>query len=118
MIDRKKFDDTFQYYDKDVILDIISIFEKELPGRLEKIHHNILEQDLAALAFNAHSLKSVAGTFMATEPAGLAMKMEQLATQGIPGELPQLFAALKSASEELLRELLEIRRELLNEDSS
>jgi HPt (histidine-containing phosphotransfer) domain-containing protein len=115
MIDRQKFDDTFQYFDKEVILNIIDIFEKELPERFIKIHRNIREKDFDAIAFNAHSLKSVAGTFMATEPTDLARKMEELAIQRNGQGLPEIYEKLKSASEELLRELSEIRKELLSE---
>jgi HPt (histidine-containing phosphotransfer) domain-containing protein len=110
MIDRKQFDDTFQYFDKEVLLKIIDIFEQELPGRLEKIRENIREKDYETLAFNAHSLKSAAGTFMAGEPRELAGKMEQLATQGTGQDLQDLFEKLKSAAEELLNELKEIRQ--------
>jgi HPt (histidine-containing phosphotransfer) domain-containing protein len=118
MIDRKKFDDTFQYFDKEVILNIIDIFEKELPERFEKIQKNIREKDFNALAFNSHSLKSVAGTFMATEPSRLAKKMEELAIRGDEKGLSEVFENLKSATEELLRELTEIRREFLSKDPS
>ncbi len=118
MIDRQKFDDTFQYFDKEVILNIIDIFEKELPERFEKIHHNILEKDFDALAFNAHSLKSVAGTFMAIEPSNLARKIEEMAIQKADDGLPEVFENLKSASEELLRELKEILREFVSDDHS
>ena len=111
MIDRKKFDDTFRYFDREVLLKIIDIFEQELPERLEKIRKNILEKDYETLAFNAHSLKSAAGTFMAGEPRKLAGKMEQLAIQGSGQGLQDLFEKLKSAAEELLNELKEIRQE-------
>ena len=115
MIDRKKFNDTFQYFDREVVLNIIDIFEKELPGRLEKIQENIREKDYEALAFNAHSLKSVTGTFMASEPTKLAKKLEEMAVRQSGQDLPDLFGKLRSALEQLLRELAEIRSEPFQE---
>jgi HPt (histidine-containing phosphotransfer) domain-containing protein len=114
MIDRQKFNDTFQYFDKDVLLKIIGIFEKELPERLETIRRNIREEDYKTLAFNAHSMKSAAGTFLASEPGVLASKIEQMAVRESGEQLPELFEQLKAAEEELLRELTEIRKEFLN----
>ena len=116
MIDRQKFDDTFQYFDKEVILNIIDIFEKELPERLEKIQKNIREGDFYALAFNAHSLKSITGTFLASEPSKLAKKIEELAIRGTSQGLQELCDKLRAAEGELLRELTEIRRELSSKD--
>jgi HPt (histidine-containing phosphotransfer) domain-containing protein len=111
MIDRQKFNEIFQYFDKEVILNIIDLFEKELPVRLEKIQKNILEKDFEALAFNAHSMKSVAGTFMVSAPAELAGRMEELARQGTVQGLQEVYEELKASAEDLLGELIGIRRE-------
>jgi HPt (histidine-containing phosphotransfer) domain-containing protein len=114
LIDRKKLDEVFQYYDKDIILDIIGIFEKELPDRLERISRSITENNLHEVAFQAHSLKSVSGTFMAEKPAQLARKLEELARNQSAHELPATFEELKTAHHHLLTELMEIRKELLD----
>ena len=116
MIDRQKFNDVFQYFDKDVILNIIDVFEKELPERLKQIQKNIRENDFDTLAFNAHSLKGVTGTFLASGPAGLALEMENLAIRKTGEALPEVYLELESASLELLKELTEIRKELLSKD--
>jgi len=112
MIDRQRFDDTFKYYDKEVVFNIIDLFEKELPGRLEKIQLNIQEMDFEAIAFNVHSLKSITVTFMATEFAELIRTMEEMARHNRPQGLPELFEKLTTTSRELVRELNEIRLEL------
>lgn len=113
MINRQKFDDTFQYFDKEVILNIIDIFEKELPERLRNIRKNIEEKDFDTLAFNAHSLKSNIGTFLAAEPTRIVKKMEELAIRKKDKALVETYARLESASMELLNELKEIRKEFL-----
>jgi HPt (histidine-containing phosphotransfer) domain-containing protein len=112
MIDRKKFNDSFQYYDKETILSIIDLFEKELPGRFEKIRKNVLENDFEALFFNIHSLKNVSGLFMAPEQAELVGKMEEMAICRTNQDMQVLYTKLKSATEELLSELIVIRKEL------
>jgi HPt (histidine-containing phosphotransfer) domain-containing protein len=118
MIDRQKFNDTFQYFDKDVILNIIDLFEKGLPERFENIRKNILENDFDALAFNVHSLKGVTGSFMAAEPSELAKMIEELALKKTNQGLSELFKKLQFSTEELLIELRIIRQELLSADKS
>jgi HPt (histidine-containing phosphotransfer) domain-containing protein len=109
MIDHKKFDETFQYFDNDVILSIIDLYEKELPGRLDLINKNILEKDFEHLEFNAHSLKSVTGAFMDPVPADLARKLEENARNRVDQDLDGIYAELKLASEALLKELKEMK---------
>ena len=112
MIDRQKFDETFQYFDNDVILDIIDLYEKELPGRLDTIFKNIREKDFEHLEFNAHSLKSVTGAFMDPVPANLARQLEEIAHDQTDQDLEDLFDKLKVAAESLLKELNEMKADL------
>ena len=112
MIDRQKFDETFQYFDNDVILSIIDLYEKELPGRLDTIYKNILEKDFEHLEFNAHSLKSVTGAFMDPVPANLARQLEEIAHNRTDQDLEVIYAELKLASEALLKELKEMKETL------
>ena len=109
MIDRQKFDETFQYFDKDVIQDIIDLYEKELPGRLDTIYKNILEKDFEHLEFNAHSLKGVTGAFVDPIPANLARQLEEIAHDQTDQDLEVIYAELKLASEALLKELKEMK---------
>jgi HPt (histidine-containing phosphotransfer) domain-containing protein len=118
MIDREKWDETFRYFDNDVIVSIIDVYEKELPERLETIRKNIAESDFENLSFNAHSLKSVTGTFMAPSPADLCRNLEEMSINRNDLGMAAIFNELKSSSEELLRELVEIRRRLIAEDPS
>jgi len=112
MIDHKKFDETFQYFDNDVILDIIDLYEKELPGRLDTIYKNILEKDFEHLEFNAHSLKSITGAFMDPVPSNLARQLEEIAHDRTDQDLDGIYAELKLSSEALLRELNEMKQTL------
>ena len=113
MINREKFDETFHYFDKDVIVNIIDLFEKGLSERLMKIQKNIHEQDFDDLVVNVHSLKSVTGPFMAVAPYELICRIEELADQGSNQDLQELYEKLKSSMDELVIELTEIRKEQL-----
>ncbi len=117
MIDRQKFNDTFQYFDKETILNIIELFETGFPERFEKIQRNILENDFDSLAFNVHSLKGLIASFMAAVPLELAKTMEELALSKTDQGLPELYEKLQSSTEELLNELRVIRQELLSGDN-
>jgi HPt (histidine-containing phosphotransfer) domain-containing protein len=116
MIDRQKFKDSFQYYDKEAILTIIDLFEKGLPERFEKINKNIVENDFDALAFNSHSLKSVTALFMDSEQAALLIKMEEMALSKKNSGLQELYNKVKSSTEELLKDLNVIRLEMVSEN--
>jgi hypothetical protein len=68
MVDKKLFTETFQYFDKSVIIEIIDIFINESPDRLNSLEQNINDGDFKMLRFNAHSLKGVVANF-ASQPA-------------------------------------------------
>jgi HPt (histidine-containing phosphotransfer) domain-containing protein len=116
MIDRQKFKDSFQYYDKEAILTIIDLFEKGLPERFEKINKNIVENDFDALAFNSHSLKSVTALFMDSEQAALLINLEEMALGKKNSGLQELYNKVKSSTDELLKDLIVIRLEMVSEN--
>jgi len=117
MIDRQKFKDAFQYYDKDVIISIIDLFEKGLPERFEKINKNIIENDFDALAFNSHSLKSITTLFMDSEQVALLIKLEEMAMRKKDSGLQELYTKVKSSTDELLKDLNIIRQEMTSTDN-
>lgn len=94
-IDWERFDENFQYYDKDTIREVIENFFEEREERLINIEKNIAEDDFTKLAFNAHSLKSVIGNFMAPKPYELCRRLEEMAKQQTKEGIPDLFQELK-----------------------
>ncbi len=76
MIDKKQFLENFQYFDNEVILEIINIFIDEYPERMEALRKNIDEKDFDQIKFNAHSLKGVIANFVAPEVQELAKQLE------------------------------------------
>lgn len=114
-IDEAAFFDTFQYFDKSIVLEIIDIFIKEHPERMNAIKIGIQNKDLKALKFDAHSLKGVVANFMAAEPQNLARELENKAAAGDTNGLDSLFTALEKATTDLLDDLQEIRSRFMED---
>jgi len=111
VIDKTVFLDTFQYFDKPIVIEIIDIFISEHPERMKKIEKAIREKDFTALKFDAHSLKGVIANFIAEEPFQLAKELEMKGVEEDGSNLEELFNALKTASQALLEDLKKLRPE-------
>lgn len=105
VIDWKQFNDNFQYYDKEIIKEVIDIFVSEYDSRISNLQKDIDEKDYTNLAFHAHSFKGVIGNYMAPEVYELGRKLEELAIGKSSEGITELFDKLKSASKDLLFEL-------------
>jgi HPt (histidine-containing phosphotransfer) domain-containing protein len=111
MIDRSKFREQFKYYDSELIVEVIDVFINELPKRLSDLQSDVENKDFSRLMQNAHSFKGLVGTFLATEPYEISGVIEEMAKKQDETGLPGLFSRLHSASQELAKDLLEIRTE-------
>jgi HPt (histidine-containing phosphotransfer) domain-containing protein len=105
IIDWDQFNENFQYYDKEVITEVVNIFVNEYDARISTLQKNINEKDYTNLAFHAHSFKSVIGNYMASKAYELARKLEELANNNSEEEIQNTFTELKSATKELHFEL-------------
>ena len=104
-IDWEQFNENFQYYDDETIQEVIENFFEESDERLAKLEKNIQELDFQNLSFNAHSLKSVIGNFMAPRPYELARKLEELGKQQSQDHIEEVFFELREFVRELISEL-------------
>ncbi len=111
VIDKEAFLDTFQYFDKPIVIEIIDIFINEQPERIERIENAINNKDFDTLKFDAHSLKGVIANFVAEKPHQLARTMEMKGTEKDDSELESLLENLKTATLELVDDLRELRQE-------
>lgn len=114
-IDEAAFFDTFQYFDKSIVLEIIDIFIREQPERMKAIKTGIQNKDLKTLKFDAHSLKGVVANFMAAKPEQIARELENKATAGDDSGLEALYASLEKASADLLDDLQELREKFIED---
>jgi len=107
IIDWDQFNENFQYYDKEVITEVVNIFINEYDARISALQKNIDEKDYTKLAFNAHSFKSVIGNYMASKPYELARKLEELANNNSEEGIQNTFVELKQTTKELHLELMD-----------
>jgi hypothetical protein len=112
MVDRKKFDENFQYFDKEIIIEIIDIFFSEFEERFEKLLKNVKDRDFVQLKFNAHSLKGVIANFMDPVTIELSRKLDEAAKFKQEAGLDELYQEMEAKSRSLYKELEVIRKEL------
>ncbi len=105
VIDWEQFNENFQYYDKSIIIEVIDLFLEEYEPRITNLEKNIKEKDFESLAFNAHSLKSVISNYMAPSALEITRKLEELGKNQTSEGIDEVFAKLKSITQELLIEL-------------
>ena len=109
VIQKYKFIENFQYFDKEIVVDIINIFIDEYPERIATLRKNIDEKDFDQLRFNAHSIKGVIANFVAPEPQELARVLEMKGKEKDGEGLAEIFAQLKEKGDLLLEELQELK---------
>jgi len=112
VIDWNEFNENFQYYDENIIREVIDIFIGEYDERFSKMQINLDEKDFSALAFNAHSLKSVIANYMAPKPFELTHRLEEMAKNNSKEGIVEVFTELKNSSQELVIELKEYLQKL------
>jgi len=104
-IDWTQFNENFQYYDKEIIKEVINIFIDEYDQRISNLKKNIEDKDFTNLAFNAHSFKGVIANYMAPKAYQLTLKLEDLAKNNSDEGIDEVFTELMDETQELLLEL-------------
>ena len=110
IIDKKQFLENFQYFDNEVVLEIINIFIDEYPERMETLRKNIDEKDFDQLKFNAHSLKGVVANFVAPEVQELARQIEIKGGSKDMTGMETLYEQLHEKADIVIEELKELRK--------
>ena len=106
MIDWEKFNETYQYYGREVVGEIIELWETDYDGRITELTKNIAERDFKALDDTAHSFKGTVVNFYDPEPVKFAYLLEKMGKLQIPDDgIEEVFEQLKIATEKLLIEL-------------
>lgn len=112
-INKEQFIENFQYFDKEIVLEIIDIFIKEYPTRMESIADNIESCDYENLKFNAHSIKGVIANFVAPEVEQSARELEVMGTEKNIDGAKELFDQFKNSSSIMIEELGELREHFI-----
>ena len=113
VIDRDQFRDNFEFFDKEIVLDIINMFIDEYPQRISKIKQDIEEKNFEELKFDAHSLKGVVSNFMAEEARLAAKHLEDKGTNRDPENLDELYNILVLKNDLLIAELTDLKKEFV-----
>jgi len=124
MVNKQNFYETYQYFDKSVIVEIIDIFISEYAERFEKLSQNITDRDFQKMRFNAHSLKGVIANFSAPEPLELVRSFEKTSAALLDnnGEdfdesrMIKNLEEIRKATVIMARQLDEIKQELLSKN--
>ncbi len=103
-IDKATFEELKQMSGEEYINELIDAFLDDAPTMLTAMQTAIVTQDVESFRRNAHSLKSNANTFGATELGQLAKELEYMARENnlnIGNKLDVLNEAFVAAAEEL-----------------
>ena len=112
-INKEQFIENFQYFDKEIVLEIIDIFLKEYPGRIQSITDNIESDDYDNLKFNSHSIKGVIANFVAPKVEQQARELEVMGTEKDTKGAKELFEEFKTSSSIMIAELEELRENFM-----
>ncbi len=121
MVNKQNFYETYQFFDKSVIIEIIDIFINEYADRFEKLDKNIADRDFQNMRFNAHSLKGVIANFSAPVPLEMIRAYEKSAAALLEnnGEgfdeatMVRQLDDIKKATKIMADQLAEIKQEIL-----
>jgi HPt (histidine-containing phosphotransfer) domain-containing protein len=105
VIDKTTFEELKQMSGADFINELIDAFLEDAPNMMDQMHAALANTDVDTFRRNAHSLKSNAYTFGATEFAELAKELEGMARQNnldIGNRLDVLRKVFDKVAEELM----------------
>ncbi len=109
VIDETSFMETFQYFDKSIVVEIIDIFIDEYPRRMSDLKNDIDKKDFQKLKFDAHSMKGVIANFFAAQPQKHAKDLEMKGVESDPSNLDEIYHNLTLAGADLLEDLKAIK---------
>ena len=104
IIDQVMFNELKQMSGADFINELIDAFLDDAPNMIQNMHTAVDTKDVESFRRNAHSLKSNANTFGATELGALAKELEMMGKENnleIGNRLEVLSEAFGKVAEEL-----------------
>ena len=108
-INKEQFIENFQYFDKEIILEIIDIFINEYPERMKSINDSISSKSFDDIKFHSHSIKGVVANFCAPEVEQQARELEFKGTNKDFTDVEEMFEEFRKSTSALLEELKELR---------
>lgn len=119
-MNKQEFLDTYSYFDKEVLVEIIDIFLNEYQSRLDKLYADIETGSFNEMRFDAHSLKGVVATFCDSYAKEKAYELERSGARFMENngegfdsaEYTSKMDELKECVHTIARELTEIKESL------
>ncbi len=123
MVNKQVFLETYHYFDKSVIIEIIDIFLDEYQGKLEKLYNDVKARDFTGLRFTAHNLKGVVANFSAPSLLEMVKNFEKSAAELVEQSgagfdeagVTQVIDNIRASLIEMAGDLTQIRAELVRE---
>ena len=109
IIDEKTFDELKQMSGAEFINELIDTFLEDSPKLIEEMESALKANNVDSFRRAAHSLKSNAATFGASELFALAKEMEMLGKENKLNETGDRLRALEEAYESVRKELSELK---------
>ena len=112
MIDKVKYQECFQYFDEEIIVQVIDIFLMDTPGLLTAIRQNLFDRNYQALLVNVIKVKGSVVNFCDTTAIDLARRLEYSVCNKIWGDVDALLLKLEDAIADLEQEFKEIKNRM------
>lgn len=116
MIDKQEFDEFYQFYNDNMVVEIIDLFLDEYPGRVIALKENILAKNFGKtdghIGFIAHKLKGLMVYLYDPIPIEYAEAIIDLDDKGISEGMMELYDKLVPAVDDLVLQVKEIRTKL------
>ena len=109
IIDEKTFDELKQMSGAEFINELIDTFLEDSPKLIEEMESALKVNNVDSFRRAAHSLKSNAATFGASELFALAKELEMLGKENKLNETGDRLKALKESYESVRKELIELK---------
>jgi PAS domain S-box-containing protein len=91
--------------DRELLLDLISVFKAEFPKQLEALRQAVAAVDAKQVTSLAHTLKGMLSNLAAHRAAACASRLEQLARKGEIAAFPDAFSSFENETTALLLEM-------------
>ncbi|MCF8366901.1 MAG: Hpt domain-containing protein [Bacteroidales bacterium] len=124
MINEEKFEETYEIFDKETVVEIIDLFIKEYDSRIDKITLHLDSVNFSELQKCAHAFKGVISNFeteckayeeiseIENQCRDLMMSnrnLDEKAAKELAEQLSKIFVSFKKNSKQILNQLKEMR---------
>lgn len=91
--------------DRELLLDLLSVFKEEFPRLLRTLHDAVVLQDMKQTAMVSHTLKGMLLNMAVLRAAKSVALLERLAQEETKTSVPNAFAAFETEVQGLLPEM-------------